>query len=314
MELLKSPYFLAFSALYLLAVVALVATGVYALAEPLFILAIFGFLLPGTAYLLCRGCAPLEIHARISRREIQLTFALVIFIAIYLVWGGDWLGALVYRWFEQSPRIDFFLAVVKKLLVFVLVPYLLLSRLFGYRWRDFGFTADLKGAFAPPYLRLMLVMFVLFLAIQYLVGQAAQPIFRGEFSVASVVIGGTLLYLVQIAEVGLVEEFFFRAIVQTRLAIWLKSETAGLFLMALIFGLAHAPGLYLRQAGAVTALGTTPDLASVLGYSIAVLSLAGLVFGVIWAKTRNIYVLILIHAWVDTLPGLPEFIETFGLN
>jgi membrane protease YdiL (CAAX protease family) len=51
-----------------------------------------------------------------------------------------------------------------------------------------------------------------------------------------------------------------------------------------------------------------------VAYSIAVLSLAGLAFGVIWAKTRNIYAVILIHAWVDTLPGLPGFIETFGLR
>jgi len=34
---------------------------------------------------------------------------------------------------------------------------------------------------------------------------------------------------------------------------------------------------------------------------------------VIWASTRNILVMMLIHAWVDLLPLLPEFIRTFGL-
>jgi membrane protease YdiL (CAAX protease family) len=83
--------------------------------------------------------------------------------------------------------------------------------------------------------------------------------------------------------------------------------------MALIFGLAHAPGLYLRGAGAVTTLGQSPDLLSSIAYSIAILSLAGPAFGVIWSRTRNLLVLILIHARVDLPPFLPKFVDTFGL-
>jgi len=83
--------------------------------------------------------------------------------------------------------------------------------------------------------------------------------------------------------------------------------------LAVIFGLAHAPGLYLRGAGAVTALGDSPTLFASAAYAIAVLSLAGLAFGVIWARTENLLVLMFIHARVDLPPMLPEFIETFGL-
>ncbi len=215
---------------------------------------------------------------------------------------------------EETPRFDFFLTIAKKVLVFVVIPYAVLSTSFGYRWRDFGFVLPVKNALTPRVLRLIVVFFLLYLAIQFLVGQAARPVFRGDFTAVTLIVSGALLYATLIIEVGLVEEFFFRAVLQTRLAAWLDSESAAIVLMALIFGLAHAPGLYLRGAGAVTSLGPSPDLLSVVAYSIAVLSLAGLAFGVIWAKTRNIYAVILIHAWVDTLPGLPEFIETFGLR
>lgn len=285
----------------------------YSPAEPLFMLAIFGVALPSVAFILCRGIEPLRVVASGNRREIVATFALVLLVVLYLVWGSNWIDATVYAVLEETPRFEFFLTIAKKVLFFVVIPYAVLSTSFGYRWRDFGFVLPLKNALTPRVLRLIVVFFLLYLAIQFLVGQAARPVFRGDFPTLAVMIGGVLLYATLIIEVGLVEEFFFRAVVQTRLAAWLKSEAGAVVLTALIFGLAHAPGLYLRGAGAVTALGATPNLLAVVAYSIAVLSLAGLAFGVIWAKTRNIYAVILIHAWVDTLPGLPTFIETFGL-
>jgi len=64
----------------------------------------------------------------------------------------------------------------------------------------------------------------------------------------------------------------------------------------------------------VTALGEAPTLLQAVSYAIAVPALAGLAFGVIWARTRNILVMMLIHAWVDLLPLLPEFIRTFGIT
>jgi membrane protease YdiL (CAAX protease family) len=300
--------------LYLLAVVTLAATGVYSLAEPLFMLAIFGIALPGLAYVLCRRVEPLRVSASGDHREIVATFALVGLVTLYLVWGSDWIDAVVYRMFDETPRFEFFLTIAKKVLVFVVIPYAVLSISFGYRWRDFGFVPKIGSALTPPVLRLIAVFFLVYLGIQFLVGQAARPVFRGDFPAVTMIVGGVLVYVTLIIEVGLVEEFFFRAVLQTRLAAWLNSESAAVVLMALIFGLAHAPGLYLRESGAVTALGASPDLLTAVAYSIAVLSLAGLAFGVIWAKTRNIYAVILIHAWVDTLPGLPGFIETFGLR
>jgi len=252
LNLIKNPYFLGFLGVYALAVGALVATGTYSIAEPLFMLAIFGIILPGVAWFMCRKRAPLPTRVNFTAGELLTVAGCVVFVSVFLVWGGQWTDALVYRFVEETPRFDYLLDIAKKLAVFVLVPYWLLSRLFGYSWKDFGFGARLKTVFAPPYLALMGVFFLLYLLIQGMMGQAAQPLFRGEFPLSSLALGSLLLYPLLVLEVGIVEEFFFRAVVQARIAAWLKSEVAGLFLMALVFGLAHAPGIYLRGAAAST--------------------------------------------------------------
>lgn len=301
-------------AAYVAAVYTLVLKGVYSLAEPLFMLAIFGVALPGIALVLARRCAPIRLHLEPSAREMIATLALVAWVVCYLLWGSDWIDSGIHLLVEPSPRLDVFVNLIKKLLAFVIAPYLVLSRTFGYRWRDFGFVRDWRTVFGSRYLVLAFSMFVLYAAVQYLIGRGAQPVFDGEFAIVTLIVGGTLTFALRVFEVGLVEEFFFRALLQARLAAWLNSDIAGLLLMALVFGLAHAPGLYLRGAGSMTPLGPTPDFASAVAYSVAVLALAGLAFGVIWMKTRNIYVLILIHAWVDTLSGLPHYVEIFGLE
>lgn len=313
MALFANRYFLFFLGLYILSFLTLTLSGVYSIAEPLFILGIFGLIIPGVAYFFSRKCPSIPIRVKMARRELSLTFLYILFITAFLVWGGGLVNSFVYSFVEETPQFDFFFDIIKKLVVFVLIPYFLFSRMFGYSWKDFGFSTNLKKVFAPRTLVLMAVLFVLFFLIQFFIGQGAQPLFNGEFPLSTILLGGLLLFPLLVIEVGLVEEFFFRGIVQARMAVWLKSEVAGIFVMALIFGLAHAPGLYLRGAGAVTALGETPSLLSAVSYSIAVLSLAGLAFGVIWAKTKNIVVLMLIHAWVDLLPLLPEFIRIFGL-
>ena len=243
---------------------------------------------------------------------MPVTFTLLFIVCLYLVWGSEQINAFVSARIEETPQLLFFLTIIKKLAVFVLLPFATLAILYNYGWKDFGIsTKNLRKTFDRRYLLLIAVLCGIYLAIQYLAGQSAQPIFRSDFSLQAIIIGGLMLYLLQLIEVGLVEEFFFRAVLQTRLASWLNSEIAGVLLMSLLFGLAHAPGYYLREAASMTALGTTPDLAVALAYSIAVISLAGLAFGVIWAMTRNIFVLIIIHAWIDTLAGLPEFLEIF---
>jgi membrane protease YdiL (CAAX protease family) len=90
-----------------------------------------------------------------------------------------------------------------------------------------------------------------FLAFQYFFSGGGAAFRREHFTVFQLLVGLPLCFIWLFVEAGLVEEFFFRAVVQSQLAAAFKSETSGIVLMSLIFGLAHAPGFIFRHAGLV---------------------------------------------------------------
>jgi len=100
-------------------------------------------------------------------------------------------------------------------------------------------------------------------------------------------------------------------ILQSRLAATLNSELAAILLASLLFGLAHAPGLYLRGASLMEGADAHPTMAWAAAYSVAVMSPAGILFGVLWSRTRSLGLLIVLHALIDLLPHLSGFIKTW---
>jgi CAAX protease family protein len=112
-------------------------------------------------------------------------------------------------------------------------------------------------------------------------------------------------------EAGLCEEFLFRMFLQTRASAWLRSDTAAIVVMATLFGLAHAPGYVLRGQHLMEGMNKAPDILTAAAYSIAVVSPIGLMFGVLWKRTRNLWLLVFLHGWTDLLPNLAEFIKTW---
>lgn len=86
---------------------------------------------------------------------------------------------------------------------------------------------------------------------------------------------------------------------------------AEIVFMALLFGLAHAPGLYFRSAATLEGLGPHPSWLVAIGYSIAVTSVAGIFLGVLWMRTRNLLVVMLVHAAGDLLPNLVQFVRAW---
>jgi membrane protease YdiL (CAAX protease family) len=114
-------------------------------------------------------------------------------------------------------------------------------------------------------------------------------------------------------EVGVVEEFFFRVLLQEHLASVMRSSWGGLVLSALLFGLVHAPGFYLRPAATQELLGPHPSLFMAVGYSIVLTSLAGLFLGVLWMRTKNFAVIVIVHAAGDLLPNLLPWARSFHL-
>jgi membrane protease YdiL (CAAX protease family) len=192
-----------------------------------------------------------------------------------------------------------------KLLVIVVAPFALWRAAWRYHVRDF---VDLRAAISGQW-RTLIVLSLALLALQALIGRAGTDLATLHPSASELLIAIGLTSVWLFIEVGVVEEFFFRGLVQARASALLGSEMTGLVIMALVFGLAHAPGLYLRPAMTGEALGAHPNILMAVGYSIVITSVTGFFLGIIWIRTRNLLLLALIHTAGDLLPNLAETIR-----
>ena len=273
---------------------------------------IFGIIFPLIAWAATARTRPLPIAERRSGGEMALLFVCLAIVTLYLIWGATLSETLISaNW--ASPRTKFLVVFGRKLIVFVGIPFLLFRLIFGYRWRDFGIQPAGLRALAGNHFLVVVVLSALILLFQYFAGNGAAPIRHGEFTASQLAIGLPLCFAWLFFEVGLVEEFFFRAVVQARLSAWFKSEISGVALMALLFGLAHAPGFILRRAGLADAIGENPSAADAMAYTIVVLSVAGIFFGIVWARTKNLFALMFIHGAADLLPNFKQFVSTWGI-
>ena len=136
------------------------------------------------------------------------------------------------------------------MIVFVAIPFVLFRVVFGYRWRDFGLQVAGFRALASNHLPVVLVLSTAILFFQFFLGGGAAPIRRGEFHASQLAIGLPLCFAWLFLEAGLVEEFFFRALLQTRLAAWfLGSEVTGVAFIYVLFSAGATPRSILRHAG-----------------------------------------------------------------
>jgi membrane protease YdiL (CAAX protease family) len=120
-----------------------------------------------------------------------------------------------------------------------------------------------------------------------------------------------LCWLWQVVEAGLCEEVLFRRVLQQRIADATRSQVAAVLWASLLFGLAHAPGLYLRGAHAMEGVAEA-TLPWAVAYSVAMIAPAGIAFGVLWARTRSLWLVVALHGTVDLLPQLAPFIRAWN--
>ncbi len=281
--------------------------------DALIVLVLFGIIFPALAWLATLRAVPLSISVHPTAREMLVLVACMVALSIYLIGGPQWIDQHLPNTWIGSPRIKFFITLAKKLIVFVLIPFGIFRFAFRYRLRDFGIQQEGLRALRGNHLPMVLIVGGALLAFQFFLGNAAAPIRQGKFSAWQLLFGLPLCFAWLVIEVGLVEEFFFRALVQSRLAAWFKSEVSGVVLMSLAFGLAHAPGFIFRQAGTVDGLGANPTALEATAYSIVVLAVSGILFGVMWARTKNLVALMFLHAAGDLLPNFAEFVNVWQI-
>ncbi len=297
--------------LYCGAFAVLLGNKNFEVAGALFVLVVFGMVLPFIAWITSRHAIPLSISIQPGRSELIVLSGYIIALSLYLIGGPQWIDQHLPSGWTDSQRIKFVITLTKKLFVFVAIPFAIFRFGFGYRVRDFGVQREGLRALRGSHLLVVLVVGGAFLAFQYFVSGGGAAFRREHFTTFQLLLGLPLCFMWLLLEVGLVEEFFFRALVQSQLAAAFKSEVSGIVLMSLIFGLAHAPGFIFRHAGEVEGLGPHPGAFDAIAYSIVVLAVSGVTFGVVWARTKNLFALMLIHAAGDLLPNFASFAQTW---
>jgi len=279
----------------------------------LIVLVLFGIIFPALAWLTTLRAVPLSISVHPTAGEMLVLITCIVALSVYLIGGPQWINDHLPQTWIDSPQIKFFITLATKLIVFVLIPFCIFRFVFGYRLRDFGIQREGLCALCRNHLPMVLVVGGALLAFQFFLGNGAAPIRQGKFTAAQLLLGLPLCFAWLLIEVGLVEEFFFRALVQSRLAAWFKSEISGVVLMSMAFGLAHAPGFIFRGAGTVEGLGANPTALEATAYSIVVLAVSGILFGVMWARTKNLIALMLLHAAGDLLPNFTDFVNVWQI-
>ena len=304
--ILNEPALLIYGGLYLLSLaVAVWRRKTFPLGDALTVTLVVGFGFTGLVYLIVPHPVSVPAQHGVKTTELIFTVAYLALTAALLIRGAP----IPTTWKSHFLKRQF-ATLVYKLLVFVLIPLVALRLLWGTEWVDLGFSArDVIGQ-----LRSAALLILLFGGFNLLVGGAAAPIRKRQFALGQIIVGLILVTLWNVLEVGLVEEFFFRAFLQGRLIGFLGSPMAGICIASLLFGLAHAPGIYLRRGDKNGPLGERPSLLDSVLYAILALSPTGWFTGLLFWRTQSLLAPILVHAAVDAVAHTSEFLEGVGIR
>ena len=293
----------AYALAYAIALVVLAREPGASVVEPLFVLGVLGIAFPLLALLLTRATTATPDPIAQPRAEAGAALAwLAIFAIGVLGWGFSALRAAIAQGTAQELAI-----LAAKLLAMVAIPVLILGS-FGHHPRELLAPNLRWRAITLPLAGMGLALF----GFQAVFGRGLTTL--GELGPGAVTLAWAIpACLAWMAlEAGLTEEFLFRRFLQERLSAWSGSDVLAVCVASLLFGLAHAPGLYLRGAHAMEGVAAQPSIAWAVAYSIAVISPAGLLFGTLWARTRSLGLVVLLHGLTDLLPNLAGFIRTWG--
>jgi len=294
-------YVVAYFALWTLVLLLLRIFCHFDVSEAITVVVILGLVLPALSLLTTRRLPALPCVVLRPAYETTLLISYLAVIAVVLVWGFGAVGRI------SGEPAHTIISLGLKLATFVIPPVVLLTS-GQYRIRDLAPVSFTWTALKPA-----LWLSLAVLLMQMFLGRGLHDIRQAHLPVWILVVAAPLSFAWLVMEVGVVEEFFFRVLLQERLAAVLHSPWGGLMLGALLFGLVHAPGLYLRTAATQESIGSHPSLLMAVGYSIVMTSLAGLFVGVLWLRTKNFAVVAIVHAAGDFLPNLVPWIKAFHL-
>lgn len=285
--------------------IAILRRKTFPLAETMTVTVIIGLGFTGLVYAVAPRPGAVPRQQDVDPAELIFTLAYLAVTAALLVRGAPVPASWRDRFFKKHLA-----TLAFKLVVFVLVPLAALRLLWHVGWADLGFAA----VAAPEQLLTAALLMLVFSGFNLVAGGAAGPIRKRQFALGHVVGGMSLAFLWNLVEVGLVEEFFFRAFLQGRFTAFFASPAAGICAAALLFGLAHAPGIYLRRGDRHGPLGEQPALVDAILYTILGLSPTGWFTGLLYWRCQSLLAPILVHAALDAVAHTVEFLEGLGIQ
>jgi membrane protease YdiL (CAAX protease family) len=290
-------------ALYAATLYAMVRYGHFDASDSLAVFTVMGVGFSLVAWLLTIGINPLPYDVHEPQRETVTLLVYLIPLAAFIAYGFDG----IHRWVPGEPA-DSLTILVAKLAVFVVIPAWILVARFGYSLRELA-PISTKTSHMLVFVGMAFVLLV----FQSVAGRGMKDIAAAHVPGDTLLFGMPVVFLWLMLEVGVVEEFFFRVLLQSRLSAALRSELGGIVVMSLLFGLIHAPGLYLRTGVTQEGLPPNPPLFVAIGYSIVITSVAGFFLGLLWARTRNFLLLGMLHAAADLLPNTLPTLRAFHI-
>lgn len=267
---------------------------------PIVSLGVFGIALGGLGFFLTRGANPPPVPVRRPRPELIAVLLYLTAYCAFLVWG---LGALKAAF--PPGQTQEMVVLAAKLLVHVVLPAGLLLAMGAKVGPLFDLGLGRKG-----FWRTLIVLGAIFVGLLAVVSPSLKQAAALHPPVTTLLWALPASYLWISIEAGLCEEFLFRAVLQSRLAAVLNSTAGAIAIGAILFSLAHVPGLYLRGGPGVD--GWSTDLLQVMAFTVATLSPLAVMFGVLWARTRSLLLVALLHGAVDVLPHLGEFLKIWA--
>ncbi|MGA9572388.1 MAG: CPBP family intramembrane glutamic endopeptidase [Lysobacterales bacterium] len=296
---------LMYASAYLASLVLLSKFPHFDTGESLSVMLVFGLGFSAIAWLASTGIKPADVSVARPRRESLLILAYLVFFAIFFL---GWGLTAIRDTFIQEP-LQSTVILTAKILGMVLLPVLLFS-LLGYSPQSW-FT---RWRFGLKEWRVFLIMAAALALLQIVAGRGIHTVSALPQSLTLILLLAPMAFIRESLEAGLCEEFLFRNLLQERFTAWLRSPVSGILIMAVIFGLVHAPGYYLRDAFTAEGMTQRPDILTAMAYSIAVVSPLGIMFGVLWMRTRNLLLVVLLHGWTDLFPNLAGFVQIWAPN
>ncbi|MEY2928116.1 MAG: hypothetical protein RL367_2593 [Pseudomonadota bacterium] len=265
---------------------------------PIASMVIFGCLFSGLGWLLTRKSAAPDLAIAIPKRQSRALLVYLLFYALVIfgwLYGG--LKAAV-----PPGQLQELAVVAFKLVVSVALPSLIVIKAGGTVRPLWDAGLGRKGFWST-----LIILSGLSFALLSVVSPALEQITALHLQPISAVLAVAGAWAWVSLEAGLCEEYLFRAVLQSRLAAWLRSPVAAIIITSILFSLTHVPGLWLR--GTPDTDGFSTDLFQVIAFTVATLSPISLAFGVLWQRSRSLLLVVLVHGAVDALPFTAEFVR-----